>query len=193
MFSNLGPLFKTTFRLAETSDARLAIPHEERDQRRKEEEEEQQQAPEDPWQDNTSVTVTALRTFLINFLKTLPGGEDIAQMAESNQTETYQTPSSARPKETARPTNTRNAKAVRAYQSMAEKSVTVTPDSSSKEETKKRVEPTADLLQSQELRDIYALIQDLDILIQNNVRELEIKKADSFLEALKNAVRDRLG
>lgn len=193
MFSNLGPLFKTTFRQAETSDARLAIPHEERDQRRHKEEEEQQQAKEDPWQDNTSVTVTALRAFLITFLKTLPGGEDIAQMAESQELEQIQKVPSVRPKETTRPTNTRNARAVRAYQSIAEKAPIAAPDSIKKREDKKRVEPTADLLQSQELRDIYALIQDLDILIRNNVRELEIKKADSFLEALKNAVQDKLG
>lgn len=193
MFSNLGPLFKTTFRQAETSDARLAIPHEERDDRRKKEEEEQKQTKEDPWQDNTSVTVTALRAFLIAFLKTLPGGEDIAQMAENQEFEQVQSTSSVRPKETSRPTNTRNARAVRAYQSLAEKAPITAPDKIKKDENKKRVEPTADLLQSQELRDIYTLIQNLDILIQNNVRELEIKKADSFLEALKNAVRDRLG
>lgn len=184
MFSQLGPLFKTTFRHAESNDTRQAIPHDERDKgRRKREEEEQKDSnASDLWEDNMTVTVGALRTFLINFLKTLPGAEDSA-IAQQNPAEKI----SIRPKERKRPTSTKNARAVRAYQSMAEKAQESAP-APPPEKTSDRIEPTADLLESKELRDIHTLIDDLDNLAQKGVHDLQILKADSFLESLKNAV-----
>lgn len=189
MFSQLGPLFKTTFRKTENNDTRLAVPHEERDQRRrKEEENNQDDANVDPWQDNTTVTVPALRTFLVEFLKTLPGGDDVVKATHRQEIEkdTYE-----RPREKSRPQNTQNAKAVRAYQSMASHSSSVKSEGSDAEQNK-RVAPTADLLQSKELRDIYGLIEALDSLEGRNVQTLDIKKADSFIEALKEAVQQAL-
>lgn len=184
MFSQLGPLFKTTFRQAESNDTRLAIPHEEREKRRrKEEEDATKESIGDLWEDNTSVTVTALKAFLVNFLKTLPGYDDSARIGEDKE----QDPVSIRPPEQSRPTNTRNAKAVRAYQSMAEKTKSHTP--APPKDTNKTNEPTADLLESQELRDIHQLIDDLEILENAGVEDLEIQKADSFIDSMKNAVR----
>jgi len=180
MFSQLGPLFKTTFRQAESNDTRQAIPHDERDKgRRKREEEEQKEENTDLWQDNMSVTTGALRAFLINFLKTMPGAEDVSLVEEDK-------PLSARPHERSRPTNTRNAKAVRAYQAMAEQGAERAPTPKKED---KRVEPTADLLQSQELRDIHQLIDDLDVLHNRGVTDLRIQQSESFIQSLKNAVK----
>lgn len=184
MFSQLGPLFKTTFaRQAEANDTRQSIPHEERDERRRRREEEDRKETEsDFWEDNTSVSVDALRAFLINFIKTMPGMED-APLPEQPKGD-KDLP--ARPPEAKRPTSTHNAKAVRAYQSMAAQSQNETIKPPKTDD--KIAAPTADLLESKELRDIYALIDDLDNLSQAGTQELQIQKADSFLESLKNAV-----
>ena len=181
MFSQLGPLFKTTFRQAESNDTRQAIPHEERDQQRRRRQEEEKEEKTDIWEDNTSVTVEALRAFLINFLKTIPGIEDNPILNQENTDDALPT----RPPESRRPTNTKNAKAVRAYQSMAEKSTTARPPP---KPTSDKIEPTADLLESKELRDIYTLIDDLDVLARKGIQVLHIEKADSFIESLKQAV-----
>ncbi len=183
MFSQLGPLFKTTFRKTETNDARLAIPHEERDQYRRRQEEDREEVDTDPWKDNMSVTVSALRTFLVNFLQTIPGGQDVVKATTQNEEVTQY----GRPRERKRPNNTRRAKAVRAYQSTATH-VQRTGSDEAYRETKKNVKPTADLLQSQELRDIYEMIEALDDLENKNIQMLEINKADSFLEALRAAI-----
>ena len=120
MFSNLGPLFKTQFRQAESNDTRQSIPHQERDNhRRNNAEDEQTASPEEAWTDDTTVSIFALRSFLIDFLKTIPGGEDSNLIAQVQEKTTPPT----RPKEKIRPTNTHNAKAVRAYQTMASHSV----------------------------------------------------------------------
>ena len=186
MFSQLGPLFKTTFRQAESNDTRLEIPHDEREKRRrKEEEEDKKEGSSDLWEDNTSVTVPALKAFLVNFLKTLPGQSDNTALNKKQETDHY----SARPKEKIRPTNTQNAKAVRAYQSMAEKTRENAPIA--QEHTTEKIEPTADLLQSQELRDLYQLISDLEELEKAGVQNLQIEKADSFIDSMKNAVKLR--
>jgi len=186
MFSNLGPLFKTQFRQAEPNDARQSIPHQERDQnRRNNTEDEQAASSEEAWTDDTTVSIFALRSFLIDFLKTIPGGEDsnlIAQVQEKTTTPT-------RPKEKTRPTNTHNAKAVRAYQTMASHSAEdKTPINAQDDNSDKRPEPSADQLESQELRDIHNLILDLEFLEKRGLAHLNILKASSFVEGMKQAV-----
>lgn len=190
MFSNLGPLFKTTFRKAEANDARLNIPHEERDKgRKKREEEEQKPAPTQAWVDDTSVSISALRIFLIDFLKTIPRAPHKASAPEQQDphASAERTPPeslSSRPPERSRPTNTQNAKAVRAYQAMAHQASADKPPPP----PENRDKTGAEMIESKELRDIYALIDDLDTLIQRGVQDLRILKADSFVESLKNAV-----
>lgn len=186
MFSNLGPLFKTTFRKAETNDTRLHIPHEERDNPNRNKEESEKEKEGTVWEDDMSVSLEALRTFLINFLKTLPGGEDLAQFEANRQ---QQESIKKRPPQSVKPTSTHNAKAVRAYQSMASK-VEENRDMTGSSPLKERERvPLAALLKSKELRDIHGLIDDLEGLKRQGVEQLHIKKADTFLEALQNAVR----
>lgn len=185
MFSNLGPLFKTTFRQAESNDTRQNIPHDERDKgQKKREEEEETNNPNALWEDTTGVSVSALQAFLINFLKTIPEAQDI----HLNQTTDQDQILPARPPEPKRPTNTKNARAVRAYQSMAERGQG-SATQHVKPKHKDRIEPTADLVASQELRDIYALIDDLDVLAAKGIQNLTIEPAVSFVESLRNAVK----
>ena len=184
MFSQLGPLFKTQFREAEPNDTRQHIPHDERDKGRKKREEETTPEPKsDLWEDNTSVSVAALRAFLIDFIKTIPEAKDIAFVeptpAEQNK----------RPREKKRPTSTHNAKAVRAYQTMAEHANAPTKK---EQPIERNNDPTADKIESEELRDIYNLIQDLEILQNRGLQNLNIEKADSFVLSLKNAVSKQL-
>ena len=189
MFSQLGPLFKTTFRKAESNDTRQKIPHEEHDKGRKKREEEEHKKTEQRWEDDTSVSIVALRTFLIEFLQTLPGGEESIAVI-GNPPQGGQDSLSTRPPEPTRPTSTKNAKAARAYQAMAEKSHdTPAPRPDAPDKDSKNRAPTADLLKSQELRDIHQLIHDLDNLAEAGHQNLQIKPAESFLDSLKNAVR----
>lgn len=188
MFSNLGPLFKTTFRQAESNDTRLHIPHEERDDPNRNKKEPEKDKEGTVWEDDTIVSIEALRSFLINFLKTLPGGEDLAQYETKRQEEGLV---KKRPPQSVRPTNTRNAKAVRAYQSMAQHSngMIDSADREENEQEQQSAAPDATLLKSQELRDIHGLIDDLERLKRSGVEQVHIKKADTFLGALKNAVK----
>lgn len=188
MFSQLGPLFKTQFRHTESNDTRQNIPHEEYDaaQGRDQNEAEKKEAPK--WEDEASVSIIALRAFLIDFLKTLPGAENLE--FETKQIDKAQ---SARPKESRRPTNTNNAKAVRAYQTMAKHAV---PDEVEEKEAsedtgsiaRKKTPDVPDNIESKEYRDIYMLIQDLDVLSDKGVQELFIYKSETFVESLKAAV-----
>lgn len=185
MFSQLGPLFKTTFRQAESNDTRQHIPHQEMHKhKRKNPDEREKQSDDTLWQDNTSVSVTALRTFLIDFLKTIPEAKDISFVKQDKSDDSLK----VRPHEKSRPTNTHNAKAVRAYQTMANHSES---KKTNPHNTPPKInnDPTADKIQSQELRDIYALIQNLEIIQERGVQNLTIQKADSFVESLKNAVK----
>lgn len=183
MFSQLGPLFKSQFRKTESNDTRQNIPHKEQDiVHNNRDNKEQKSTSDEAWTDDTSVSVNALRAFLIDFLKTLPGGNDNQFL---NQIEPAENPNS-RPKEKARPTNTRNAKAVRAYQTMAAHAAQLEPPINHHENSSN--EPTADKLQSKEIRDIYSLIQDLDILAARGITNLNFLLADSFVESLKQAV-----
>ncbi|MEZ5903537.1 MAG: hypothetical protein R3D88_09615 [Alphaproteobacteria bacterium] len=183
MFSQLGPLFKTTFRQAESNDTRQAIPHEEKDKgQKKRGEENKKETDGEAWVDNTSVSVGALRAFLINFLKTAPETQNSDIINPSTPQNTY----SQRPPETKRPTSTKNAKAVRAYQSMAAKARQDNPPPVEEENERRKL--TVNDIESKELRDIYNLIDDLDKIANKGVETLNIQKADTFVEALKNAV-----
>ena len=184
MFSQLGPLFKTHItRRTESNDTRQHIPHEERDivDNNKNDDDKTNQ-PEEKWTDDTVVSVIALKSFLINFLKTLPDSED-SSFLKNHDTEQTQV---ARPKEKIRPTNTHNAKAVRAYQTMASHSTPETPEEVQKPRDNN---PTADKVESKELRDIHNLIIDLEYLEGRNIRELNILKAETFVDGMKKAVQ----
>lgn len=195
MFSQLGPLFKTTFRQAESNDTRQKIPHEERDPPQRDKDDKEEKIDDDVlWQDSTTVSIAALRNFLINFLNTMPEAQIIDQSMDPNfetsDIDEVHVPQVNRPKERERPTNTHNAKAVRAYQAIANKTQegrANTPQTQSGPTYRKP--PSADQIENKELRDIYQLIDNLEILSNKGVQDITIQKNGSFVESLQSSVK----
>ncbi len=179
MFSQLGPLFKTTFRQAESNDTRQKIPHQERDDHRKKDDEKEKPVNTDNiWEDNTSVSIDALRVFLIGFLKDLP---DVDNTKFQNTETTVQNP---RPKEKTRPQNTHNAKAVRAYQAQAAHSPAPKEQSTKVEKENSNHKN----IENKELREIYQLIDDLKTLSERGVQMLTIEKNGTFVKSLRSSI-----
>ncbi len=179
MFSNLGPLFKAEFRQAEHTDTRQAIRREEKEHRRKDDESNRQDQDDTFWEDSTAVSVDALRTFLINFLKGTTLTDKIRQKTEGSENIDIRTP------EQRLPANTHTARALGAYQSMAEKLGQSEPSPPAEDPA---LISEADLVQSDEVRLMHRLITDLETLSNQGVETLTIERADSFLQSLENAV-----
>ncbi len=189
MFSQLGPLFKTVLRQAESADTRLAIRRDEKqDPERKQDFDQPPEEESSFWEDSTSVSVEALRTFLIEFLKTR-GNDD--GPATKPQAQTPVTPTAPPPGTNVSP---RAAQAMKAYGAMAaqthepppETPYDPAPDESSYEAESGDL---ADLLAADELRTIHRLIHELDLLARRGITMLTIEKADTFLESLVAAVQ----
>ena len=185
MFSNLGPLFKTVFRQAEETDTRQAIQREEKKQNRKRKEnEEDHRISIDLWEDKSSVSVEALQSFLITFIK----GKtfEVSAGKKDNHPNDTSAPHEA-PNETAQIKNgaqtTAQHRAISAYQSMNDK--VTAPNNSPKPQAPIA---DADLIKSKEARAIYALIEDLDFLKEHGIIEIFIEPADNFVESLRQAV-----
>lgn len=183
MFSQLGPLFKTHLRQAEKSDARLEIRRDERNEHGKRQEKEpEEEDTSGLWVDSTEVSVDALKAFLVGFLTSR--GDDVPEAQGATMEHAAPSPE-YRP-----PVNTRTARAVKAYSSMAAQSAPPPPPP---EPTENKASEEAvnliDLLAADELRTMHALITELDALARKGVQTLTIEKADSFLSALVMAVR----
>ena len=186
MFSQLGPLFKTTLRQAEQADTRLQIRREEKEnQGKKEDAEESAEETSALWEDSTEVSVGALRTFLIEFLKSR--GDSIPEAAES-QGENTSIMSGLIP-ESRPPVSNTAARAVKAYSSMQTQNYGPPPVVEAAPEPQAEEVDLVSLLAADELRTIHVLIAELDILARKGIQMLTIEKADSFLQALVEAVR----
>lgn len=180
MLSQLGSVFKTTFRQAESTDARLEIRREEKENNGKKKDA-KKDADDDAvlWEDSMTVSVIALHTFLLEFLKShgapLPQEEQvILDTAVSDYHE-------VRP-----PVSSVAARAVKAYTAMAP----AQPSSMSSAS----VEPSApvnsdDLLSAEEIRAVHILIADVDGLTKAGVQTVNITIIGTFLESLIEAVR----
>lgn len=184
MFSQLGPLFKTTFRQAENADARLEIRREEKEHQRKKDD-----APDDAesndalWQDSMDVSIDALRTFLLEFLRNHGAQAPAHTIAVK--------PNMPQNPETRPPISSTAAKAAKAYGSMYAQTHTPSPIVQTSEieaPDPDNINP-ADLLEASEIREIHALIADLDQLSKMNVQTLAIVMNGTFLESLSAAVR----
>lgn len=181
MFSQLGPLFKTTLRQAESADTRLEIRRDEKQgQGRKNDYEDSQDDTSALWEDSATVSVEALRTFLMEFLKTrgLETPSVTGEMAENTLpplTPEYRPPA-----------NSTAARAVKAYAASSSSTPSYVPQPPAEEKTE--TVDLASLLRADELRTIHVLIAELDQLARRGVTLLTIEKADSFLESLVTAV-----
>ncbi len=175
MFSQLGPLFKTAFRQAEASDARLEIRRDEKREHGHSEEQDEKEDTSDFWEDKTTVSVDALKAFLIAFLKEKGVAEDHAAISAAA------TPENMVPQ---KPLTTVATRAVKAYTALAPQ----TPPPPPAPEIPTENIPLADQLKNDELRTMHILIRELDILASRGVHDLMIEKADTFLNALVLAV-----
>lgn len=181
MFSQLGPLFKTTLRQAESADARLEIRRDEKQEHgRKNDYEDSQDDTSALWEDSATVSVEALRTFLIEFLKTRGLETSTVNDASAENTMPQLTPE-YRP-----PANSTAARAVKAYAASSTSTPSYVPQPPAEE--KAETVDLASLLRGDELRTIHVLIAELDQLARRGVTLLTIEKADSFLESLVAAV-----
>lgn len=186
MFSQLGPLFKTMFRSAEAADARLEIRREEKESGRKREgDEETIPDNNDLWEDSTSVSVTALRTFLIDFLRNQNGHDTTPDLAQQQQ----DLPNIDMPAEEVQPpapTSTIAMRAAKAYGAMAAQN---TPPAPLQPPQPAGEENLADLLESDEVRQIHQLIAELDDITRKGIESLKIElEGRTFLEAVATAI-----
>lgn len=186
MFSQLGPLFKTTLRQAEQADTRLQIRREEKDNPGKKQDFEEQ--PEETgglWEDSTEVSVGALRTFLTEFLKGRgESGPEIPSPASENINIINPLAESG----TTPPTGAA-ARAAKAYSAVQTQGYGPPPIPPPPSEPAQEDVDLVSLLEADELRTIHVLIAELDQLAAKGVQTLVIEKADSFLQALVAAVR----
>lgn len=166
MDSKLDPVYRALFRHAEHTGDRQDVKREEApggDGRRKDDR--QRADRPDPWQDDTAVSITALRAFLVNLL----GGESTAPAAP--------------PQTTARPGDPLAARAAGAYRTTAAHqapppappagAVATAPDSG-----------PAPGLTPDDVRAIRQLITDLDRLSSHHIDMLRIEKNGTFLQSL---------
>ncbi len=169
MDSRLDSIFRTTFRHTESADTWMGIRREEPrdDQRRKKDgDDEKKEKPQ--WEDDMVVSIAALK----QFLSTLIAPDSQFQQAK---TENPEAPALSSQQQRAH-------NAAHAYQSTAQHTpaAPVTPST---------VTPS---LSQDENRAIYQLLGDLDLLLQNGVTALTIRKEGSFLESLTQAAKTML-
>jgi len=172
MFSSLEPLFKKTFRQAESTDTRQAIRRDEKqreERKRKENQKDEQQT--DLWTDKTSVSIEALKAFLKEFLK----NQILKEKKEYN--------SVSAPK---RSKNYGNH-ATNAYETASKYS-----ENSFKKQNDESTYEGSQNINSEEARSINKLIDNLNTLSEKGLKELEIQKKQTFLDSLEDAVQKAL-
>lgn len=184
MFSQLGPLFKTTFRQAESSDARMGIRQEEHKGRKNQSEDDDAgHSSSELWDDSIAVSISALKSFLVEFLKT----KGVAG-TEFFHTEEDASPYAGLTPEKKSPVSPVAARAVKAYGAMAQ----YAPDPQPAQQPVTRIEAsqeyTADSMASEDVRTIYMLIKDLEGLQAAGIEMLQLEKAETFLKSLVDAV-----
>lgn len=178
MFTNLNQIPGMAPRHAENADTRQEIKRHDPDQeRRKQEEKENEiQNPLDG-EDHAVVTISALRVFLENFLKSLEatGGQSAAPVQNVAPTPQSQAPQNFSGGDMAA------SKAAQAYKSTAR--VTEGPQFDNQAGA-----ATQSILGGEDIRTIHALLGDLATLAARNIEYLQIEKNESFLQSLVAAV-----
>lgn len=178
MFSTLGPMFKTVFRQAEHADTRHEIRREEKENGgKKKNPHEDEDAFNALWEDSTTVSVEALRTFLLEFLKN-QGGE--GAFARASQTSEVIEPTEEKPF-----VSPVAAQAVKAYTSMASQ-----PSYNPQHPPVAEKPESGNQFRSEEVRTIHALIVELNTLENKGLQMVTIQIGNgSFIDAVVAGVR----
>lgn len=173
MFNKVDPLFKNLFRHAENADARLAMARKDPTiARKKDEDDAKNNKSTLLTEDETDVSIDALRSFLQSLLG--------AKSAAFNQTAQEAPPPKKAPDQ-------KSAYAMNAYQTMAGEeyeSVNIT-------ETPAQTEDTSnDFTINEDDRPIVEqLLNDLDALETLEVEYLVISRRGTFFESVKDAIQ----
>lgn len=175
MFSHIGNIFAPGPRQAEHSDTRQDIRRHDPDQERRRQK--RKKAEDELFQDDhtASVSVTALRAFLENFLKSLKTSETAQPVDQTDITP---------PPQQGRQPSGQNAYAASAYQHVAEARA---PKSSMLEGVDDTTAPAIQL-DASEVRTIHTLLEDLKILQERKIEHIRIVRHESFLQSLVEAV-----
>lgn len=177
MDSRLDNIFRTTFRQTESADTWMGIRREEPrgDQRRKKnEEEESKKKPE--WEDDTVVSISALRQFLSSLI--------------APESPLLQTTATTVTEQTSLTTQQQRAHtAANAYQNTARHA---SEQSAAPPAPVVKTSTSQPALSQDENRAIYQLLNNLDLLQQNGITSLHIRKEGSFLESLTRAAEWQL-
>jgi hypothetical protein len=180
MLSNLGPLFRTTFRQAESADARMEIHREEKDSgKRKHSDDDPANADNSLWEDSMAVSIPALLTFLNDFLKNhgAPAssdallGDPLALADDATDVHTLMT--SVSPVA---------AKAVKAYTSLSAPPAAPPPPSTS------APDHSLSPLKPEEIQAIFRLMRDLNALHRAGQETLTFRMTGTFVDSLQEAV-----
>lgn len=166
MFSNLGNIQLHKPRQAETADTRLGIGRHEKDAHQNKSGKDKDEDFFDQ-EDSTTVSIEALRVFLLNFLKSQQEAESKESAPQINTAVASPAPSSEA------------AQAAGAYAATAK----------ANERTEISAEETAtqEMLSTEDTRRMLALLETLKFLEQNGVEFLAIERGESFLSSLINA------
>ncbi len=186
MFSRLDSLFTGQLRHAETLDTKQAIRrHEDQPGREKKPHEETKEDASDLWEDRTTVSVRALKSFLEQLLKTAQA-KTPSQAGQAGTEAVNVSPAAAAqpaPHETApRHVSEQSARAASAYQrtyraTHADAQAPAAPGAI----------PAIDLNPG-EIRIMHRLVIDLGKLADDGTELLVLNKSESFLQSLVDAV-----
>lgn len=178
MFSRLDPVFQAMRRQAESADTKLGIRRDEKnDENQRKNKKEKDDDPAVLWEDATVVSVPALQAFLSGLVptSTADAGHAEISISAAAQQESLPAPVSDA------------ARAAQAYRSTPGGAHPPAPSPAAPPASAGGVK-----LSAEEEKTIFRLIADLALLSSRGVTSLEIKKSDSFLQSLVDAVKAAL-
>jgi hypothetical protein len=180
MFSVLGNIFPVQPRQAENADTRLDIKRHDPDQERRKKEGKEDDKQHFDTADNATVSIEALHSFLVNFLKSQ---EEETKTPENKNlfAEEISPPSETTPPPP--PVASQNAKAASAYQTTAQKT-------SGRSFSSENTDAIAQALHlgAAEIRTIHILLEDLKSLSTRNIEYITIERSTTFLQSLVDGV-----
>lgn len=182
MLTALGSLFRSTLRQAQAADTRLEIRRDhDQEQRRQNDRPDGDDDSSSLWEDSTSVSVGALRAFLLEFLAAR-GVQGVEPSDAQDLLPTYVPP-------VREPGNPIAAKAMKAYAQTSAQSPPAEPHQAPPHAAlPSDNSDLSSLLAQDEITTMRELIRELDLLAARGVQDLTIERADTFLEALVAAV-----
>ena len=182
MDSRLDSVFRTTFRTTESADTSMGIRREDpRDDHKRKSDDDDQRQEKPQWEDDTIVSIAALKQFLI----TLIAPDSIYQAPAAPAVPTQATLSTQQQ---------RAHNAASAYQATARHAAYSQAAHTAAQATTQPPQEAknSNTLSAEENRIIHQLLHDLDLLLQEGVMSLTIQKEGSFLESLTRAARSTL-